>query len=394
MDSSFTTPPPETAAVVMGENGFTVDPFLVEALQNPRHRLTILRMELDVQRFLQSQDQQQFEFQRFPTSYLRLAAHRVANHYGLATSVQDGGVDGNENIILVTKTSASKFPTVKLSDIPAAKQSESGKFEHMKVSIKTRPSKGSGFEGGEVEKKRGPLRSVEERKEDYDRARARIFNGLTGFSGDESETQVYERNPSLGKDDSPVPTKNLSLRETGPASRVAILRDSEKDRFDPDYDRNYKRYCKASVKAILRLMRDWLILDECRYIRSLPVNQNFNVPPFNMMQQPYYQMGFTGYNHIPNATASLNFGPPGNAIMSPYGTTVVHPGDAMYMQVPMMYAHSYEQLRNASLQVHSILIFLCLPQLSLTSWSESCWDLFFQAQFCQQPLSFEYMQNR
>ncbi|CAF1850376.1 hypothetical protein HID58_060849 [Brassica napus] len=341
MDSSFTTPPPETAAVVMGENGFTVDPFLVEALQNPRHRLTILRMELDVQRFLQSQEQQQFEFQRFPTSYLRLAAHRVANHYGLATSVQDGGVDGNENIILVTKTSASKFPTVKLSDIPAAKQSQNGKFEHMKVSIKTRPSKGSGFEGGEVEKKRGPLRSVEERKEDYDRARARIFNGLTGFSGDESDTQVYERNPSLGKDDSPTPTKNLSLRETGPASRVAILRDSEKDRFDPDYDRNYKRY-----------------------IRSLPVYQNFNVPPFNMMQQPYYQMGFTEYNHIPNA--SLNFGPPGNAIMSPYGTTVVHPGDAMYMQVPMMYAHSYEQLRNASLQ----------------------------AQFCQQPLSFEYMQNR
>ncbi|CAF2266067.1 hypothetical protein YC2023_044471 [Brassica napus] len=338
MDSAFTT-----AAVVTGENGFTVDPFLVEALQNPRHRLTILRMELDVQRFLQSQEQQQFEFQRFPTSYLRLAAHRVASHYGLATSVQDGGVDGSENIILVTKTAVSKFPTVKLSDIPAAKQLESGKFEHMKVSIKTRPSKGSGFEGGEAEKKRGPLRSVEERKEDYDRARARIFNGLTCFSGDESEIQVYERSPSLGKDDSPAPTKNLTLRETGPTSRVAILRDSEKDRFDPDYDRNYKRY-----------------------VRSLPVNQNSHPPPFNMMQPPYYQMGFTGYNHIPNSHASLNFGPPGNAIMSPYGATVVHPGDAMYMQVPMMYAHSYEQLRNASLQ----------------------------AQFCQQPLSFEYMQNR
>ncbi|KAJ0245838.1 Uncharacterized protein HA466_0182440 [Hirschfeldia incana] len=349
MDPAFTTPPPssETAAqnsgVAMGENGIAVDPFLVEALQNPRHRLTILRMELDVQRFLQSQEQQQFEFQRFPTSYLRLAAHRVANHYGLATSVQDGGVvgDGSENVILVTKTAASRFPAVKLSDIPAAKQSENnGKFEHMKVSIKTRPSIGSGCDGGGVEKRSGPLRSVEERKEDYDRARARIFNGLTGFSGDESETQVYER-----KDE------NSHLRENGPTSRVAILRDSEKDRYDPDYDRK-------------------------RYIRSNPVNQNFNLPPppppFNMMQQqPYYQMGFTGYNHhIPNtpAASSLNFGPPVNAIMSPYGTTVVHQpsADAMYMQVPMMYAHSYEQFRNASLQ----------------------------AQFCQQPLSFEYMQNR
>ncbi|CAH8363661.1 unnamed protein product [Eruca vesicaria subsp. sativa] len=117
-------------------------------------------MELDVQKFLQSHEQQQFEFQHFPTSYLRLAAHRVANHYGLATLVQDGGVDGNENKILVAKQ----------------RRAENGKFEHMKVSIKTRPSKGSGYDAGEVEKKRGPLRSVEERKEDYDKARARIFN--------------------------------------------------------------------------------------------------------------------------------------------------------------------------------------------------------------------------
>ncbi|KAF8104279.1 hypothetical protein N665_0175s0008 [Sinapis alba] len=361
MDPAFAPPPPTPEAsavnggVGMGENGVTVDPFLVEALQNSRHRLTILRMELDVQRFLQSHEQQQFEFQRFPTSYLRLAAHRVANHYGLATAVQDGGGDGNENVIIVTKTAASRFPAVRLSDIPVAKQSENGKFEHMKVSIKTRPSKGSGYyDAGELEKKRGPLRSVEERKEDYDRARARIFNGLTAFTGgDESSSEFHVRNPSLGRDDNQASKnayvevkKNLSLRETGPTSCVAILRDSEKDRFDPDYDRNYKRY-----------------------IRSLPVNQNSNVPPpFNMMQQPYYQMGFTGYNHVPNAPASLNFGPPASAIMSPYGTTVVHQpsSDAMYMQWPMMYAHSYEQLRNASLQ----------------------------AQFCQQPLSFDYMQNR
>lgn len=58
-------------------------------------------MELDVQRLLQNPEQQQFEFQHFPISYLRLAAHRVANHYGLATAVQESGADGNENRILV-----------------------------------------------------------------------------------------------------------------------------------------------------------------------------------------------------------------------------------------------------------------------------------------------------
>lgn len=348
---------PETAVVtggsVIGDYGFNVDPFLAEALHNSRHRLTILRMELDVQRLLQNPEQQQFEFQHFPTSYLRLAAHRVANHYGLATAVQESGADGNENRILVTKTTESKFPAVRLSEIPVAKQSENGKFESRKVSIKTRPSKGSGYGAGDLEKNRGPLRSVEERKEEYDKARERIFSGLTGLSCDDSssETQVYERNASLSRDDKQVSKnayvevkKNLSIRESGPTSRVAIFRDREKDRFDPDYDRRHQRY-----------------------IRSLPVNQNFNLPPFNIQQipTPYYEMGFTGYNQIPSPPAPLGFGPHPSSIMSPYGTTM----DAMYMHWPnaaMMYAHPYEQFRNGSLQ----------------------------AQFVQQPLSFDYMQNR
>ncbi|XP_010504574.1 PREDICTED: R3H domain-containing protein 1 [Camelina sativa] len=354
---------PENAAgtdgVVMGDNGFNADPFLVEALQNPRHRLTILRMELDVQRFLQNPEQQQFEFQHFPTSYLRLAAHRVANHYGLATAVLDSGADGNENRILVTKTAESRFPAVRLSEIPVAKPSENGKFERMKVSIKTRPSKGSEFGAGELEKRCGPLRSVEERKEEYERARERIFSGLPGLTCDDSssETQVYGRNMSLNRDDKQESKnayveaeRNLSLRESGPTSRVAVFRDIVKDRFDPDYDRRHERY-----------------------IRSLPMNQNFNLPPFNFQQMPtpYYEMGFTGYNQIPSTPASLGFGPPPSSMTSPYGTTFLNQAsrDAMYMQWPnaaMLYAHPYEQFMNASLQ----------------------------AQFCsQQPMSFDDRQN-
>lgn len=333
-------------------------------------------MELDVQRLLQNPEQQQFEFQHFPTSYLRLAAHRVANHYGLATAVQDSGADVNEIKILVMKTTESRLPAVRLSEIPVAKPSEDGKFERIKVSIKTRPSKGSEYGPGELEKKRGPLRSVEERKEEYDRARERIFSGLTGLSCDDSssETQVYGRNTSLNKDDKQVSKnayveveRNLSLRVSGPTSRVAIFRDREKDRFDPDYDRRYERcvnhllvcwqnhyYTSKEQWSASYMMVDHFVC-ECRYIRSLPVNQNFNLPPFNIqqMQTPYYKMGFTGYNQIPSTPASLGFGPPLSSIMSPYGM----PMDAMYMQWPnaaMMYAHPYEQLRNGSLQVNNI----------------------------------------
>lgn len=91
------------------------------------------------------------------------------------------------------------------------------------------------------------------------------------------------------------------------------------------------------------------------------MNQNFHLPAFNIqkMQPPYYEMGFIGYNQIPSTPASLSFGPPACSIMSPYGTIVLNQPsrDAMYMQWPnaaMMYAHSYDQFRTASLQVNNI----------------------------------------
>ncbi|KFK42320.1 single-stranded nucleic acid binding r3h protein [Arabis alpina] len=351
MDKSLSA---ETACPVMAD---TVDPFLVEALQNPRQRLTILRMEFDIQRFLQSSDQQQFEFQHFPTSYLRLAAHRVANHYGLITLVQDSGVDGNGSRILVSKAAESRFPAVRLSEIPA-KQSEVGKFEHMKIAIKPRPSKG--MESGYLEKKSGALRSVEERKDDYDKARARIFNSLENLSCNDSSSETNARmmncSPSIDenqvlKNGNIEADKNLIPRESIPASRVAIIRDREKDRYDPDYNRsNY-----------------------VRYNRNLPIEQNFGFPHFNNqnMGTPFYGTGFSGYSQNPNAPPALNFGP--HSVMSPYVTMGLNQPSrdaAMYMQWPnaaaMMYTHSYEHFRNAP----------------------------FQAQFCPQPLSFDYMQNR
>nr|WDY61366.1 R3H domain-containing protein [Nitraria sibirica] len=164
-----------TATTVANEKELMVDPFLVEALQNPRHRLTILRMELDIQRFCENPNQQLFEFQHLPTSYLRLAAHRVAQHYGLVTMVQESGLEGLGSRILARKTVESKYPAVRLSEIPAKQSEENDKLEKIKIAIRPRPNNGSihgSFEGV----KQNTVRSVEERKEEYDKARARIFS--------------------------------------------------------------------------------------------------------------------------------------------------------------------------------------------------------------------------
>lgn len=329
-----------------------VDPFLVEALQNPRHRLTILRMELDIQKFLQNSDVQQFEFPHFPTSYLRLAAHRVAQHYGLQTMVQDNVVDGQGAKILVTKNPESKYPAVRLSDIPP-KQSDSDKYEKMKIVIQPRPSNTSSKDS-ELGAKRSQVRTVEERKEEYDRARARIFN--SPISSDSRDTLVHVASDLKNNIDENECSsrllldmeKSLSIREGGTSSRVAIFRDREKELSDPDYDRNY-----------------------VRYVKSVPSRQCFGMAPFDVQkfQPPYvhYDAVFPQLSHLPNAQASPNYR---NPVLSPYHAMGFNQtsNDGVFMQWPtqsMIYAHSYDQVRHA----------------------------FFQPAFCQQPLSFGYSQN-
>lgn len=209
---------------------------------------SVLRMELDIQRFLQSPDQQQFEFQHFPTSYLRLAAHRVAQHYGLITMVQDNGIDGLANKIIVKRTADCRYPAVRLSEIPS-KQLESDRPENVKIVIRPRPNRGSMNGPNEHGVKRSPVRSVEERKEEYDRARARIFSSPSSPNSDDavSEASIERKSASVSKDENEGcrssvidQEKNMSFRD-GTSSRIAIFRDREKDRTDPDYDRSYER---------------------------------------------------------------------------------------------------------------------------------------------------------
>ncbi|KAK4786605.1 hypothetical protein SAY86_010438 [Trapa natans] len=344
------------APMVVNDKELMVDPFLLEVLQNPRHRLTVLRMELDIRRFIQSADQKIFEFQHFPTSYLRLAAHRVAQHYGLQTMVQDASLDGSGNRILAIKTTESKFPVVRLSDIPV-KEAENDKPELIKIAIRARPSNCPGVEANDPGFKRSSMRSMEERKEEYDRARARIFSSTSGSDSDDMSSSALtdQKNVSGGDENedcriSIIEVDRNIVTKEGSSSRVAILKDTEKDRTDPDYDRSYRRYA-----------------------RNMP-NWNFGPPPLNMQKihQPFgqYDAGFA-LGQMPMTPASLNYIPPPSASMRHFCTAGVSQGtrDVAYMQWPtasMMYAHSYQQFG------HGV----------------------FQPSAYQQPLSFDYSQNR
>uniref|UniRef100_A0A1J3DTU5 R3H domain-containing protein 1 n=1 Tax=Noccaea caerulescens TaxID=107243 RepID=A0A1J3DTU5_NOCCA len=320
----------------MTEKEATVDPFLVEALQNPRHRLTILRMELDIQKFFQNPEQLQFEFSPFPTSYLRLAAHRVAQHYGLVTMALDTGTgagDGSENRILVTKTAESRFPYVCLSEIPV-KQPENGRPEGVKIAIKARPKRGSGCDGSGSGVQQNLLRSVEERKEEYDKARARIFNSPSSSDSEDSSSlrappPLEGKHICINRNETEVAVANSNPpvdavnRESGRTSRVAIIRDREKDRYDPDYDRSYDRYVADPAY---------------RYVRVMPSGQSFNPMPMHI---PFHDGIFPP---MPRGhQVNLNYGHPLHPALSPFTTN-----PAGYTPWPNSPAMNYVQSLNGS----------------------------------------------
>jgi len=252
-----------------------VDQFLREALQKPRERLSILRMEQDILNFIRDPRQHQLEFTALPTSYLRLAAHRAAQHYSLQSiAVPDNSMaDGSGSRIILFKSLQCRLPLVRLLDIPV-ELPQDDKSNLGKVAIKQRSQKCSqtvNTTGNNS--KTNQLRSVEERKEEYNRARARIFNSSSGgvevglksednpnLSGsfqhlhpmlkqNEEKGFVREHDSNLGRHLAESSTNKVRIEEPvvnkqKTSNKVAILRDREVDRKDPDYDRSYDRYAQ------------------------------------------------------------------------------------------------------------------------------------------------------
>ncbi|KAE8717912.1 pentatricopeptide repeat-containing protein [Hibiscus syriacus] len=255
-----------------------VDQFLREAIQNPRERLSILRMEQDVENFIRDPSQQQFEFQQLPTSYLRLAAHRIAQHYSLQSMVllDNNLPDGSGSRIIVCKTSECRLPRIRLSDIPVNLPSEDPGV--LKVAIKQRPQKRSQLvnNSNSNSSKSNSSKSVEERKDEYNRARARIFNSNSSSSGPSGkpaseprlqDVSYYGSSGMANMEEGSVSvisdvnsdsglidysssssrsarsrTEKEPIGRSKPHNRVAIFRDHETERKDPDYNRNYDRY--------------------------------------------------------------------------------------------------------------------------------------------------------
>ncbi|KAL3649676.1 hypothetical protein CASFOL_006079 [Castilleja foliolosa] len=380
----------------------TVDQFLREAIQNPRERLSVLRMEQDVQKFIRDPSREQMEFQQLPTSYLRLAAHRVAQHYSLQSMVllDNNLPDGSGSIIIVRKTSNIRLPLVRLADIPVNLPTEGGAI---KVAIKQRPHKGSqgNSNSNEHSVKSNSSKSVEEREEEYNRARARIFssNSSSGSSSRKPEsdprTQDSFQHSSLGMtkveeiifpgggsnavigrslSDSSTSSGRLPKSRTEKDSnsrpktnnRVAIFRDRETDRKDPDYKRGYDRYMQRFDPGFGFSGGPYTI--QPMYAPALTYNTEFpqlgssHRPPITSERQPHPLP-----QHLPGPWVAssphvgIGYGPT-ETMLSPFssGHVSAHSNSNLYLhsaQYPCQqsgfpYIHPLEQIHQPFSQSH------------------------------------------
>uniref|UniRef100_A0A8C0GJI5 R3H domain containing 2 n=1 Tax=Chelonoidis abingdonii TaxID=106734 RepID=A0A8C0GJI5_CHEAB len=157
--------------------GIDLHEFLVNTLKkNPRDRMMLLKLEQEILEFISDNNNQ---FRKFPqmTSYHRMLLHRVAAYFGM-----DHNVDQTGKAVIINKTSNTRIPEQRFSE--HIKDEKNVDFPQR--FILKRDDASMDRDDNQI---RIPLqdgrrsKSIEEREEEYQRVRERIFARETGQNG-------------------------------------------------------------------------------------------------------------------------------------------------------------------------------------------------------------------
>ncbi|KAM9524570.1 R3H domain-containing protein 2 isoform 9-T18 [Salvelinus alpinus] len=149
--------------------GIDVHEFLVNTLKNnPRDRMMLLKLEQDILEFINDDDNQ---YKKFPqmTSYHRMLLHRVAAYFGM-----DHNVDQTGKAVIINKTGNTRIPDQRFSEHIKDERN----LDFQKKFILKRDDVSMDKDDNQI---RVPLqdgrrsKSIEEREEEYQKVRDRIF---------------------------------------------------------------------------------------------------------------------------------------------------------------------------------------------------------------------------
>ncbi|XP_054033340.1 R3H domain-containing protein 2 isoform X2 [Dryobates pubescens] len=151
--------------------GIDLHEFLVNTLKkNPRDRMMLLKLEQEILEFISDNNNQ---FKKFPqmTSYHRMLLHRVAAYFGM-----DHNVDQTGKAVIINKTSSTRIPEQRFSE--HIKDEKSADFPQRFI---LKRDDASMDRDDNQDGRRS--KSIEEREEEYQRVRERIFARETGQNG-------------------------------------------------------------------------------------------------------------------------------------------------------------------------------------------------------------------
>ncbi|CAN7984530.1 unnamed protein product, partial [Ixodes hexagonus] len=151
--------------------GVDLEQFIVDTLhKNHKDRVMMLKIEQDLLSLVRDNKRQSLRFAQM-SSYHRMLVHRVAAYFGL-----DHNVDQAGTAVIVNKTRNTRLPEMRFKD----QIRDDLLSEEPKKSILKRDN--ASFEDGKESPERQSStdsrrsKSIEEREEEYEKARARIFN--------------------------------------------------------------------------------------------------------------------------------------------------------------------------------------------------------------------------
>ncbi|XP_019393547.1 PREDICTED: cAMP-regulated phosphoprotein 21 isoform X3 [Crocodylus porosus] len=151
--------------------GIDLHEFLINTLKNnPRDRMILLKMEQEIIDFISDNNN---HYKKFPqmSSYQRMLVHRVAAYFGM-----DHNVDQTGKSVIINKTSNTRIPEQRFSEHLKDEKGE----ESQKRFILKRDNSSIDKEDNQ-QNRIHPFRddrrskSIEEREEEYQRVRERIF---------------------------------------------------------------------------------------------------------------------------------------------------------------------------------------------------------------------------
>ncbi|XP_054620439.1 cAMP-regulated phosphoprotein 21 [Dunckerocampus dactyliophorus] len=174
----------ESSVEYTDSTGIDLQQFIVDTLNsNPRDRMMLLKLEQDMIDFITSDS----PFKKFPhmSSYHRMLVHRVAAYFGMEHNVDQTGKS-----VIINQTSSTRIPEQRFLD--QVHENKATEIHHWKSILKRDNSTDEQTRRYTLREKQS--KSVEEREEEYQRVRDRIFSQepLCTQEGSHAESRTAE----------------------------------------------------------------------------------------------------------------------------------------------------------------------------------------------------------